>query len=88
MLERIKIEVDEKKWANHPRIVVEGKKKLPESAKVTPEGLKRREFRVNKPFIPHRHHYNYEATKDGIRHYAEGIGDTNPLFVDEELMKE
>ena len=26
--------------------------------------------------------YNYEATRDTIRHYAWGIGDDNPLFYD------
>ena len=26
--------------------------------------------------------YNYEATRDTIRHYAYGIGDDNPLWCD------
>src|SRR3546814_20367924 len=26
--------------------------------------------------------WNYEATRDGIRHYAHGIGDDNPLWCD------
>src|SRR5580693_789373 len=26
--------------------------------------------------------WNYEATRDGIRHYAHGIGDDNPLWTD------
>ncbi|MFC1989074.1 MaoC family dehydratase N-terminal domain-containing protein [Chloroflexota bacterium] len=87
MLEQINIEVDEKTWVDHPRVVVGGKEKLPQAAKITPEGLKRREFRVDKPFIPHRHHFNYEATRDSIRHFAEGIGDNNPLFCDLEYAK-
>ncbi len=68
-------------------MVVGGKKELPESAEVTPEGLKRREFRVNKPFIPPRHHFNYAATRDMIRHYAEIDSDSNPLFTDKEYAK-
>src|SRR6201990_3346210 len=28
--------------------------------------------------------WNYEATRDGIRHYAHGIGDDNPLWCDPE----
>lgn len=31
--------------------------------------------------------YNSEATFDGIRHYAEGCGDDNPLFTDREYGK-
>ena len=26
--------------------------------------------------------WNYEATRDAIRHYAHGIGDDNPITVD------
>jgi len=26
--------------------------------------------------------WNYEATRDAIRHYARGIGDDNPLWTD------
>src|SRR6201996_7260870 len=28
--------------------------------------------------------WNYEATRDAIRHYAHGIGDDNPLWTDPE----
>ncbi len=31
--------------------------------------------------------YNYEATRDVIRHYSWGIGDDNPLFADPEYAK-
>ena len=87
MLEEIKIKVDEKKWEGHPRVVVGGREELPEAEKMTPEMLARREFRKNKPFIPRSIHFNYEATRDTIRHFAEGIGDTNPLFRDEKYAK-
>ncbi|MFC1989653.1 MaoC family dehydratase N-terminal domain-containing protein [Chloroflexota bacterium] len=87
MLEKIKIKVDEKKWEGHPRVVVGGKPALPVSEKVTPDLLKRREFRENKPFFPRQPHFNYEATRDTIRHFVEGIGDINPLYLDEEHAK-
>lgn len=32
--------------------------------------------------------YNYEATRDTIRHYAYGLGDDNPLFSDPEYVKQ
>ncbi|MFC2052364.1 MaoC family dehydratase N-terminal domain-containing protein [Chloroflexota bacterium] len=87
MLESIKIKVDEEKWASHPRVLVGSRPELPESEKVTPELLKRREFRENKPFIPRQVHFNYEATRDTIRHFVNGIGDTNPLFRDAEYAR-
>jgi len=44
-------EIDEKKWANHPRIRMQREsskeKASPESGRVTPEMLKRREFRLS-----------------------------------------
>jgi acyl dehydratase len=40
-------------------------------------GLKGREF-------PAKDQYNTEATRDNVRHYAEGIGDLNPLWSDPE----
>ena len=87
MLEGIKLEIDSKKWKGHPRVEVGGKARLPESEHMTEEMLLRRNFRMNKPFIPPRVYFNHEATKDTIRHFAEGIGDTNPLFRDEQYAK-
>jgi len=34
-----------------------------------------------------RNIFNTEATKDAIRHFVDGIGDTNPLWRDEEYAK-
>jgi len=80
--------VNEKKWESHPRLRTAGEK-LPESEKITDEGMDRRAFRAHKPFYPkgQRAYFNYEATKDTIRHFVEGIGDDNPLFRDEEYAK-
>lgn len=74
--------VAEEKWADHPRIKTSRGESHPETGKVTPEMLERRNFRMNKPFIPSGIYYNNEATADTIRHYVDGIGDTNPLFRD------
>ncbi len=87
MLERIVLEVDEGKWGGHPRVVTSGERELPKFEKVTAESLTRRQFRMNKPFIPPRVHFNHEATRDTIRHFVEGIGDTNPLFSDEQYAR-
>ncbi|MEK7681739.1 MAG: MaoC family dehydratase N-terminal domain-containing protein, partial [Chloroflexota bacterium] len=36
---------------------------------------------------PTKGQWNNEATRDSIRHWVEGIGDTNPLYVDEAYAK-
>ena len=88
MLEEYVSAIDEQKWENHPRVRIKkessGEKSSSESGRVTPEMLERRNFRMNKPFIPSTIYFNNEATADTIRHYVDGIGDTNPLFRDPE----
>lgn len=71
----------------HPRLKVGKREKLPEHEEYTLEKQERRRSRANKPYIPTRLYFNEEATKDAIRHFAEGIGDTNPLFCDDEYAK-
>ncbi|MDO8785086.1 MAG: MaoC family dehydratase N-terminal domain-containing protein, partial [Syntrophales bacterium] len=68
----------------HPRLKVGKAEKLPEHEEYTPEKQERRRARANKPYLPNRLYFNGEATADAIRHFAEGIGDTNLLFCDEE----
>jgi hypothetical protein len=79
-------EIDEKKWEYHPRVRIQkdssGEKLSSESGRVTSEMLERRNFRMNKPFIPSAIYFNNEANDDTIRHYVDGIGDTNHLFRD------
>ncbi|MFH1652118.1 MAG: MaoC family dehydratase N-terminal domain-containing protein [Chloroflexota bacterium] len=54
---------------------------------MTEEQIERRNARANKPVIPRRPYFNAAATRDTIVHFVEGIGDTNPLFSDEEYAK-
>ena len=72
----------------HPRLkVADGQGKLPEHEEYTPEKEERRRFRANKPFYPRTFYFNTQASKDGIRHFADGIGDTNSLFRNEEYAR-
>ena len=50
--------------------------------RITDEGLAKMRARIGKPFYPER--YNELASKDGIRHWVNSIGDRNPLYRDEE----
>ena len=72
----------------HPRLMVAGKGEgVPEHEQFTPEAQARRRARANKPFQPHSIYFNTQASKDGIRHFANGIGETNPLYRDENYAK-
>jgi acyl dehydratase len=50
--------------------------------KITEEGLEDLRKRIGVPITDTVEPWNYEATRDGIRHYAHGIGDDNPLWTD------
>lgn len=80
---------NKKKWEGHPRLRTAGETKPPQAEKVQPEMLERRKFRQNKPWLvpSNRFYFNSQASKDGIRHFVEGMGDANPLFTDEEYAK-
>jgi acyl dehydratase len=52
--------------------------------KITDEGLADLRKRIGVPITDTIEPWNYEATRDGIRHYAHGIGDDNPLWCDPE----
>ena len=54
-------------------------------ARITPEGLAELRDRIGKEF-PLRG-WNRETTRDAIWHWAEGVGDDNPLWVDEEYAR-
>lgn len=78
------------KWEGHARIIAlekedEGQEEKHEE--FTEEAQERRRNRANKPYYPRHIYYNKQASKDGIRHFAYGIGDLNPLFIDEEYAK-
>lgn len=77
---------NDNKWAKHARLVAlskEGKSEEEIHEKYTDEAQQRRRNRANVPYIPRDIFFNSQATKDGIRHFAEGIGDSNPLFTNE-----
>src|SRR3546814_17627181 len=50
--------------------------------KITEEGLADLRRRIGVPITDTVEPWNYEATRDGIRHYAHGIGDDNPMECD------
>jgi hypothetical protein len=47
--------------------------------KITEDGLHYLRKRIGVPITDTVEPWNYEATRDNIRHYAHGIGDDNPL---------
>ncbi|MDY6834277.1 MAG: MaoC family dehydratase N-terminal domain-containing protein [Chloroflexota bacterium] len=72
----------------HPRLSVAGQGVASlEHEEYTPEKEQRRRFRANKPYYPKTYYFNTQASRDGIRHFAEGMGDTNPLFSNVEYAK-
>ena len=78
------------KWAHHPRVETvgtEGEVKLPENEKVSEALKEKRHKRENIPFYPHSIHFNTQASRDGILHFVNGIGDENPLFTNQEYAK-
>lgn len=75
------------KWEGHARLVALAKQKVEEEEKhelYTPEAQQRRRSRSNKPFYPRSIYFNKQASEDGIRHFVDGIGDTNPLYRNKE----
>jgi acyl dehydratase len=84
MLEEYVSGMNDAKWRDHPRVTTAKDSAPPEAGRVTPDLIERRKFRMNKPFIPSNSYFNDEATVDSIRHFVDGMGDTNPLFRDAE----
>ncbi len=87
MLEEYVSGMDDAKWRDHPRVETAKDSAPAEAGRVTSELIERRRFRMNKPFIPSSSYFNDEATLDAIRHFVDGMGDTNPLFRDEEYAR-
>ena len=50
--------------------------------KITEAGLTDLRCRIGVPITNSVEPWNYEATRDAIRHYAHGLGDDNPLWTD------
>ena len=55
--------------------------------KITEQGLADLRTRIGVKIENTIEPWNYEATRDAIRHYAHGIGDDNPLWCDPEYAK-
>ncbi len=55
--------------------------------KITEEGLADLRQRIGVKITNTVEPWNYEATRDAIRHYAHGIGDDNPLWCDPEYAR-
>jgi acyl dehydratase len=51
---------------------------------LTDAALRRSRLRLGVPAPLHNPPHNYEVTWDGVRHFAYGFGDDNPLFTDPE----
>ena len=77
------------KWEGHARLLPFERKERGEKIVegITPEKIERRNFRANKPYIPRTVYFNKQASKDGVKHFVNGMGDDNPLFTDEEYAK-
>ncbi|MBI2909734.1 MAG: MaoC family dehydratase N-terminal domain-containing protein [Chloroflexi bacterium] len=58
-----------------------------EHAVVTPEMIAQARARYGQEFRPGEPFFNTQATRDNIRKFAQGIGDINPLYNDEEYGK-
>jgi acyl dehydratase len=54
---------------------------------ITEEKLGELRKRLGVLWRPRQPYYNTTATKDSVRHFCHGIGDTNPLFTDAEYAK-
>lgn len=76
----------ENKWKDHARLIAlskENKNFEKKHESYTPEAQERRRSRSNVPFTPRTIYFNNQASKDGIRHFVDGLGDLNPLYRDE-----
>ncbi|MCP4755018.1 MAG: hypothetical protein GY866_29420 [Proteobacteria bacterium] len=77
--------MESNKWANHARLIALSKEDKTEEEKhevFSDESQERRRKRSNVPYYPRSVFFNEQASKDGIRHFALGMGDSNPLFTD------
>ena len=58
-----------------------------EHKKITQEMIDRSRSRIGKPYTPQEPYFNTIACRDAIRHFANAIGDKNPLYRDPEYAK-
>ena len=60
---------------------------MPQHAVITDEMIAKLRNKIGVEYHPREPFYNTAATMDSIRHFAHGIGDTNPLWTDQEYAK-
>ena len=53
---------------------------------ITEEKIAELKKRLHVVWKPRRPYFNTQVTKDAIRHFCDGIGDTNPFYTDEEYV--
>ena len=58
-----------------------------ENNEITEEKIAELKKRIGVVWKPRRPYFNTTATKDTIKHFCDGIGDTNPLYTDEEYAR-
>lgn len=58
-----------------------------ENYEITEEKITELKKRLNVVWKPRRPYFNTQVTRDAIRHFCDGIGDTNPFYTDEEYVK-
>jgi acyl dehydratase len=64
----------------------EAKPQPPVSGKITPEGVAKMRERIG-VLVPQTAPFNFEASTDAMRHFANGYGDENPLYCDPSYAK-
>ena len=58
-----------------------------EGIEITDEMIEELKKRLHVVWKPRRPYFNTESTRDTIRHFCDGIGDTNPLYTNEEYAR-
>ena len=58
-----------------------------EDSEITDEKIAELKKRIGVVWRPRRPYFNTTATKDSIKHFCDGIGDTNPLYTDEDYAR-
>ncbi|MBI2329462.1 MAG: MaoC family dehydratase N-terminal domain-containing protein [Chloroflexi bacterium] len=58
-----------------------------QNGEITEEKIDELKKRLHVVWKPRRPYFNTQVTKDAIRHFCDGIGDTNPFYTDEDYVR-